>query len=64
MPLELRRRIYSDIRAVADAASADRLAATGQLVNIGGPEEFAKSIDGQRAKIAAFAKERGIAPML
>ena len=29
-------------------------------MNIGGPEEFAKSIDEQRAKIAAFAKELGI----
>ena len=63
MPLDLRRRIASDVRAVADATIADRLAATGQIMNIGGPEEFAKSIDDQRAKIAAFAKELGIAPM-
>ena len=32
-------------------------------MNLGGPEEFAKSVDDQRAKIAAFAKELGIAPM-
>jgi len=63
MPLDLRQRIYSDIRAVADATIADRLTATGQIMNVGGPEEFAKSIDDQRAKIAAFAKELGIAPM-
>ena len=63
MPLDLRQRIYSDIRAVADATIADRLTATGQIVNVGGPEEFAKSIDAQRAKIAAFAKELGVAPM-
>jgi tripartite-type tricarboxylate transporter receptor subunit TctC len=63
MPLDLRRRIYSDIRAVADATIEDRLATTGQLMNIGGPEEFGKSIDDQRAKIAAFAKQLGINPM-
>jgi tripartite-type tricarboxylate transporter receptor subunit TctC len=63
MPLDLRQRIYSDIRAVADATIADRLTATGQIMNVGGPEEFAKSIDDQRAKIAAFAKQLGIAPM-
>ena len=62
MPLDLRLRIVSDIRAVA-APIADRVAATGQFMNIGGPEEFAKSVDDQRAKIAAFAKELGIAPM-
>jgi tripartite-type tricarboxylate transporter receptor subunit TctC len=63
MPLELRQRITADIRAVVDPTLEDRLAITGQLTNIGGPEEFGKSIDEQRAKIAAFAKELGINPM-
>ncbi len=63
MPLELRRRITADFRAVADDTIKDRLTATGQILNIGGPEEFAKSIDEQRAKIAAFAKELGVAPL-
>jgi tripartite-type tricarboxylate transporter receptor subunit TctC len=63
MPLELRKRITGDFAAVADAAIKDRLSATGQLLNIGGPEEFAKSIDGQRSKIAAFAKALGVKPM-
>jgi tripartite-type tricarboxylate transporter receptor subunit TctC len=63
MPLELRQRITADIRAVVDPTIEDRLAITGQLTNIGGPEEFGKSIDEQRAKIAAFAKELGINPM-
>jgi tripartite-type tricarboxylate transporter receptor subunit TctC len=63
MPLELRQRIAADFRAVADETIKDRLSATGQILNIGGPEEFAKSIDGQRAKVAAFAKELGIDPM-
>lgn len=63
MPLALRERITADIRAVADETIKDRLATTGQLMNIGGPDEFAKSTDAQRAEIAAFAKELGIAPM-
>jgi tripartite-type tricarboxylate transporter receptor subunit TctC len=63
MPLALRERIASDIRAVADATIADRLAATGQIMNIGGPEQFGASIDAQRAKIAAFARDLGIAPL-
>ena len=50
MPLELRERITADIRAVADSTVADRLTLTGQFLNIGGPEEFAKSIDEQRAR--------------
>jgi tripartite-type tricarboxylate transporter receptor subunit TctC len=64
MPLELRERITSDIRAVADATIADRLKVTGQIMNIGGPEEFGASVDEQRAKVAAFAAQLGMAPML
>ncbi len=60
MPLELRNRITADIRAVVDKTIEDRLTTTGQLTNIGGGEEFAKSIDEQRAKIAEFAKDLGI----
>jgi tripartite-type tricarboxylate transporter receptor subunit TctC len=63
MPLALRQRITSDIRGVADATVADRLTASGQIMNISGPEEFAKSIDAQRAKVAEFAKVIGVAPM-
>jgi len=63
MPLELRQRIASDIHAVADKTFDDRLTTTGQLMNIGGPEEFGKSIDAQRAQVAAYAKELGINPM-
>jgi tripartite-type tricarboxylate transporter receptor subunit TctC len=63
MPLELRQRITADIRAVVDPTIEDRLTITGQLANIGGPEEFGKSIDEQRAKIADFAKQLGINPM-
>jgi tripartite-type tricarboxylate transporter receptor subunit TctC len=63
MPLELRERITADIRAVADSTVADRLIITGQIMNIGGPDEFGKSIDEQRAKVAAFAAELGIKPL-
>jgi tripartite-type tricarboxylate transporter receptor subunit TctC len=63
MPLELRQRITADIRAVVDSTIEDRLTTTGQLTNVGGPEEFGKSIDEQRAKIADFAKALGIDPL-
>jgi tripartite-type tricarboxylate transporter receptor subunit TctC len=63
MSLELRERITADIRAVADATIAERLAITGQIMNIGGPEEFGQSIDEQRAKVAAFAADLGIKPL-
>jgi tripartite-type tricarboxylate transporter receptor subunit TctC len=63
MPLELRERIAADIRAVADSTVADRLALTGQIMNIGGPQEFAKSVDEQRAEVASFAAELGIKPL-
>jgi tripartite-type tricarboxylate transporter receptor subunit TctC len=63
MPLALRQRITEDFRAVADDKIKDRLNVTGQILNIGGPQEFAKSIDDQRSKVAGFAKELGIAPL-
>jgi tripartite-type tricarboxylate transporter receptor subunit TctC len=63
MALDLRQRITTDIRAIVDKTIEDRLTTTGQLTNVGGPEEFGASIDEQRAKVAAFAKELGINPM-
>ena len=63
MPLDLRRRIADDVRAVADDTIKERLATSGQLLNVGGPEEFASSIDQQRAQIAGFAKSLGIPPL-
>jgi tripartite-type tricarboxylate transporter receptor subunit TctC len=63
MPLDLRERITADIRAVVDNTIEDRLTITGQLTNIGGPEEFGRSIEEQRAKIVAFAGALGIKPM-
>jgi len=62
MPADLRERIASDIRTVVDSMIEDRLMATGQILNLGGPTEFAQSIDEQRSKIAAFAAELGFKP--
>jgi len=63
MRKDLREHIYADIKAVADAnpVIAQRLTTSGQVVNIGGPDEFQKSIDDQRAQIAEMAKRLGVA---
>jgi tripartite-type tricarboxylate transporter receptor subunit TctC len=60
MALDLRERIAADVRAVTNATIAERLIATGQIVNLGGPTEFAASIADQRARLAAIAKDLGI----
>ena len=60
MPLALRERIAADVRAVADSTIEDRLTKTGQIMNIAGPEEFAKSIEAQRVMAAGIAKRLGL----
>lgn len=61
MPLELRRRIAADVIEVGrDAEIGQRLAATFQVVNPGGPEEFGKAMTDQSAQIAAIAKAIGL----
>lgn len=63
LPSEPRERIAADIRAIAaDPAIAARLEATGQVINIGTPAEFAASIEEQRLRVAAAAKELGLKP--
>jgi tripartite-type tricarboxylate transporter receptor subunit TctC len=64
MPKELRERIAADIRTVMDADPLinDRLITTAQVPNPGGPAQFAKSIDEQRAVLTRAAKDLGIAP--
>ncbi len=64
MPNDLRERIAADIKAVMDGDPViqDRLIMTAQLPNPGGPAEFAKSVDEQRAVIARAAKEISLAP--
>jgi tripartite-type tricarboxylate transporter receptor subunit TctC len=61
LPVAVRERIAADVKAVADKTIADRLATSGQVMNIGGSEEFAKSIAAQRAQIAEMAKRLGVA---
>ena len=54
---ELKEKIAADFRAVAaDGSIAERLKATGQAINVGGPKEFADSIEEQRRIVAATAK--------
>jgi tripartite-type tricarboxylate transporter receptor subunit TctC len=63
MPGGLRDRIAADISEVmADPAIASRFVATGQLVSPGTAAEFAKSIEEQRAKLAAVVKRLGVKP--
>jgi tripartite-type tricarboxylate transporter receptor subunit TctC len=62
MPLELREQIAADVRTVmeGDPIIKDRLTKTGQLFNPGGPAEFGKSIEQQRATVAAAAHALGM----
>ena len=61
MSSELRERIAADIRAVAaDHKIAARFEATGQVLNLGTPAEFAASIEEQRARVATAAKNLGV----
>jgi tripartite-type tricarboxylate transporter receptor subunit TctC len=62
MPKDLRERIAADIKTVMDSDPVinDRLILTAQVPNPGGPAEFAKSIDEQRAVLAKAAKDLGI----
>jgi len=63
MANELREQIGADVVAVAaDPAVAARLAGTAQVVNPGGPAEFAAAVDRQRAMIAHIAQALGIKP--
>jgi len=57
MPDELKEKIAADFRAAAaDGSIAERLKATGQVINVGGPKEFADAINEQRANVAAVVK--------
>jgi tripartite-type tricarboxylate transporter receptor subunit TctC len=61
MLLELRERIADEFRVVAtDPVISTRLGATGQIVTVRGPTEFAAGIAELRAKLAATAKTLGI----
>lgn len=57
MPDALKDKIAADFRdAAADGSIGDRLKATGQVISVGGPKEFAASIEEQRANIAKVVK--------
>ena len=56
----IRDKITADVKAVADDTIRDRLMTSGQLLNVGGGEEFAKSIDEQTKQIRDFAKKLGV----
>jgi tripartite-type tricarboxylate transporter receptor subunit TctC len=64
MPQALRERIAADVRGVAaaDPLIEERLNATGQMPNFGGPAEFHAAIEEQRARIDAAAKSLGVVP--
>ncbi len=62
MSSALRERIAADVEAVvaADPAIPTRLAATGQIVDVRGPAEFAAGIKEIRDQLAAIAETLGI----
>jgi tripartite-type tricarboxylate transporter receptor subunit TctC len=61
MPRELRERLSKDVIAVvSDPAITERLVATGQAINTGGPDELAKTLRQQAEQMATVAKELGL----
>ena len=59
----VRERIAADVRAqLNDPQIAERMTATGQIVNPGSPAEFAAAIEEQTAQMAAHAKSLGQGP--
>jgi tripartite-type tricarboxylate transporter receptor subunit TctC len=63
MSQELRDKIGADLVAATKESSVSaRLIGTAQVVNPGGPAEFAASIEDQRSKIATIAQALGIKP--
>ncbi len=62
MPKELRNRIAADFRKVASANPEieKRLAATGQIMSLRGPDDFAAAIKEQRVTLTGLAKVLGL----
>jgi tripartite-type tricarboxylate transporter receptor subunit TctC len=63
MPLAIRQKIAADIKTVvSDPEINAKLAATGQVVNPGSPEEFAAALKDQTEKVNLIGKVLGIKP--
>jgi tripartite-type tricarboxylate transporter receptor subunit TctC len=64
MPLALRERIAADVRAAveSDPSIATKLQATGQIVDLHGPAEFAAGIKELHDKLASIARIVGMKP--
>jgi tripartite-type tricarboxylate transporter receptor subunit TctC len=61
MPLPIRQKIAADIKGViTDAEINTKLAATGQVVNPGSPEEFDAALKDQTEKVGDIGKVLGI----
>jgi tripartite-type tricarboxylate transporter receptor subunit TctC len=62
MPDALREKIAADVKAVVDAdpTMAAKLAATGQVIDIRGPNEFAGGVKEIREQLASIAQTLGI----
>jgi tripartite-type tricarboxylate transporter receptor subunit TctC len=61
MPLPVRQKIAADIRDIVnDPEINPKLAATGQVVNPGSPEEFAAALKDQSEKVVEIGKVLGI----
>ena len=62
MPLAVREQIAADVRAAisSDPTIAVKLAATGQVVDLRGPAEFAAGIKELREQLAGIAKVLGM----
>jgi tripartite-type tricarboxylate transporter receptor subunit TctC len=63
MSKAVKDKITADVKAVADDTIRDRLMTTGQLLNVGGADEFAESLEEQRKQVADYAKKLGVAEM-
>jgi tripartite-type tricarboxylate transporter receptor subunit TctC len=63
IPAGLKEKIAADFKAAAqDGMIADRLKATGQVINVGGAKEFADSIEEQRANVASIVQAINFKP--
>jgi len=63
MSTELKEKIAADFKAAAaDGVIGDRLKSTAQVMNIGGPKEFADSIAEQRGNVEAVVKAINFKP--